>query len=231
MQFNVNSKIPIRLPPTISPGGTYNDQPTFDYDMEQHAVAVERTSNVESEFVYSLPNIRRHRRQNENEEARLLSQSAFNRITETLGALNKVGSFFLNMTREVNGEHGHRDSMQLISSSSSSSSTKKPLTTEKSTVFSIGYSTSTEKIASNSLPKISNQDLGQNITKDGGQFIKRIGQQPGKEFKSDKQALNEKIDMAALAEKKRKKHQATTPTKESIALHTTVSTTISPGLH
>lgn len=223
VQFNENSKIPIRLPPTIPPGGTYNDQLTFDYDMEEHAVAVERTSNVESEFVHSLPNVRRHRRQNEKDEARLLSQSAFNRITETLGALNKVGSFFLNMTREVNGEHGHRDNMQLISSSSSSSSTKKPLTTENST--------STEKIVSNSVPILSNKVLGQNITKDGGQFIKRIGQQPGKEFKSDKQALNEKIDMAALAEKKRKKHQAATPTKESIALHTTVSTTISPGLH
>lgn len=96
-------------------------------------IAARRSSDYDTEFldedreVFPLPNVRR-RRQNDD-QARLLSQSAFNRITETLGALNAVGKFFLNMTREVNGDHQQQnDDMQLISSSSSVQveSTKKP---------------------------------------------------------------------------------------------------------
>lgn len=168
----------------------------------------------EEEDVFPLPNVR-HRRQNE-EEGRLLSQSAFNRITETLGALNKVGSFFLNMTREVNGEQGHRGDMQLISSSSSSSSTagtKKPIISTSTTVFSTDLSTTTQKI--------------DNVIKTTEAIIKRVGLSQDKDSKLDTQTLNEKIDMAALAEKKRKKHQAVAPKKETIA--PVVSTTLAPG--
>lgn len=62
-------------------------------------------------------------------------------------------------------------------------------------------------------------------------LIKRIGlsEVPEKGSKIDEQVLNEKIDMAALAEKKRKKHQATISKKEIISTHTTQSTTIAPG--
>lgn len=168
----------------------------------------------EDKDVYPLPNVR-HRRQNDD-QARLLSQSTFNRITETLGALNKVGSFFLNMTREVNGDH--RDDMQLISSSSTSiTSTKKPTTIgQSSTVFSTTTLKTTPKPQQTTEPNIKRIGLSQASEKE-------------KESKVDKQTLNEKIDMAALTEKKRKKHQAISPKKETTVAHTTVSTTLSPG--
>lgn len=244
VQFDKNSKIPIQLPPTNSPDGTYSEQPIFDYDLEKHPFAEARSKFDlatelldEGEEVYPQPNVRR-RRQNE-EQGRLLSQSAFNRITETLGALNKVGSFFLNMTREVNGEHDYRGDMQLISSSSTiNMSTKKPTTIEHTGVFSTDYSTTTEKSVSDSFIKISSNKSGQNITNTIDTLTKRIGQSQEKESKTDKQTLNEKltvssisekIDMAALAEKKRKKHQAVASKKEILTAPTIVSTTISPG--
>lgn len=226
------------MPPTNA-DGAYHEEPVFDYDFGQPEVVARRRSDIESEFlnededVYPLPNVRR-RRQND-EQARLLSQSAFNRITETLGALNKVGSFFLNMTREVNGET-HRDDMQLISSSSHSiSSTTKPTTVEQSEVFSSSVKilkTTTSKpqsVPDAFLPITKN--VTKTITKTIEPLIKRIGlnQSPEKESKLDKQTLNEKIDMAALSEKKRKKHQAIAPKKETTVAYTTVSTTLSPG--
>lgn len=207
------------MPPTNSPDGTYKEQPIFNFDAEHHGISARRRSDLDIEFldeqedVFPLPNVR-HRRQNED-EGRLLSQSAFNRITETLGALNKVGSFFLNMTREVNGEHGHRGDMQLISSSSSSSSTtgtRKPIISTTTGVFSTDLSTTTQKT--------------DNITTTTEAIIKRIGL-PEKDSKLDTQTLNEKIDMAALAEKKRKKHQAVASKKDTIA--SVVSTTLAPG--
>lgn len=222
------------MPPTNA-DGAYHEEPVFDYDSDVPEVVARRRSDIDSEFlnededVYPLPNVRR-RRQND-EQARLLSQSAFNRITETLGALNKVGSFFLNMTREVNGEN-HRDDMQLISSSSHSiSSTLKPTTVEQSEVFSssvkiLKSTTSKPQSVTNAFLPIT-----KNVTKPIEPLIKRIGlnQAPEKESKIDKQTLNEKIDMAALTEKKRKKHQAIGSKKETTIAHTTVSTTLSPG--
>lgn len=244
MQLDKNAKVPIRLPPTNSPDGTYSEQPIFDYNAEPYAISARSKSLLEAEYldgneeVYPLPNVRRRRQ--DDEQGRLLSQSAFNRITETLGALNKVGSFFLNMTREVNGEHGHRGDMQLISSSSSTInvSTKKPTTAEHDGVFSTEHSTTSEKSVSDSYIKISNNKAVQNATKITEPLIKRIGQSPEKESKLDKQTLNdklavssisEKIDMAAMAEKKRKKHQAVASKKDTLVTHTTVSTTLSPG--
>lgn len=169
-----------------------------------------------------MPNIRR-RRQNDD-QGRLLSQSAFNRITETLGALNAVGIFFLNMTREVNGDNPQRDEMELISSSSSMvkvENTKKP-NTDKTNVFSVDLSTTTQQYA----PLTTKTS-----TKMPDTLIKRVGlsEQPTKGSKIDEQALNEKIDMAALAEKKRKKHQATMSKKEFSTIRTIISTTLSPG--
>lgn len=233
VQFDKNSKLPIHLPPTNAPNGAYHEVPILDpdhYNHEHSEIQARRRSDPDTEFlnedeeVFPLPNVRR-RRQNE-EEGRLLSQSAFNRITETLGALNKVGSFFLNMTREVNGDHQHnRDDMQLISSSSSIS-TKKPTTVEQSGVF----STSSLATSSQSVPDAF-LTINKNVTKNIEPIIKRIGlNQPSeKETKIDKQSLNEKIDMAALTEKKRKKHQAISSKKETTVAHTTVSTTLSPG--
>lgn len=211
------------LPPTNSPDGTYKEQPIFDFDAEHHGISARKRSDLDIEFlneeedVFPLPNVR-HRRQNE-EEGRLLSQSAFNRITETLGALNKVGSFFLNMTREVNGEQGHRGDMQLISSSSSLSSTlstKKPTISTTTGVFSTDLSTTTQKT--------------ENITRTTEGISKRIGlSQTEKYPQLDTQTLNEKIDIAALAEKKRKKHQAIPSKKETIAPNPTVSSALTPG--
>lgn len=192
----------------------------------------------EDEQVYPLPNVRRRRHDN-NDQPRLLSQSAFNRISETLGALNTVGNFFLNMTREVNGEQHHRGDMQLISSSSMQPTGS--LAIEPSSVFSTDlYTTSTQQSVPDALLTITKNVLGQNMTKTIVPLIKRVGQAPEKETKIDKQnvsekidklSLNEKIDMAALAEKKRKKHQAIPPKKEKISQQTTLSTTVSPGIH
>lgn len=237
--FDKNSKIPVNLPPTTSPDGTYYEHPIPDYDQEtddKPVVAARRMDSMAflaEDDVFPLPNVRR-RRQNENEQARLLSQSAFTRISETLGALNTVGNFFLNITREANGEQHHRGDMQLISSSSmfSSTTTVSPLMdliTETS-AFSIEHSTSTKQSVPDALLTITKNVLGQNMTKTIEPLVKRVGtNHPVKDSKIDKQSLNEKIDMAALAEKKRKKHQAVSTKKETIAPHTTVSTTILPG--
>lgn len=226
------------MPPTTSPDGTYHEQPIIDFDgVDEPQVAARRSDSMDflaEDEVYPLPNVRR-RRQNENEQARLLSQSTFSRISETLGALNTVGNFFLNITREANGEHDHRgDDMQLISSSSMvfPSSTNAPLielNTETS-AFSIDHLTSTKQSVPDALLTITKNVLGQNMTKTIEPLIKRVGVvHPVKEAKIDKQTLSEKIDMAALAEKKRKKHQAV-HTKKETTQHTTVSTTIAvPG--
>lgn len=225
------------MPPTNSPNGAYIEQPILDYDIEQRSISAQKRSDIDTEFlneseeVYPLPNVRR-RRQND-EQGRLLSQTAFNRITETLGALNKVGSFFLNMTREVKGEQNHRGDMQLISSSSSLSdsvNTKKPTTAEQSGIFSTDISTSTQHSHPDALLTITNNLLRDNVTKTIEPLIKRVGiSQTEKESKMDTHTLNEKIDMAALEEKKRKKHQAIGTKKETVAPHTTVSTTVAPG--
>lgn len=236
VQFDENSKIPIRLPPTTSPDGSYHEQPIFDYD---ESIA-RRRSDTDSEFlnendqVYQLPNVRRRR--HDTEQARLLSQSAFNRISETLGALNTVGNFFLNMTREVSGDQHNRGDMQLISSSSMQTTRSPDI--EPSSIFSIdSYDTSTQSVP-DALLTITKNVLGQNMTKTIEPLIKRVGQAPEKESKIDKLgvsekidklSLNEKIDMASLAEKKRKKHQAVPPKKEKIPQLISVSTTVSPG--
>lgn len=231
--FDKNSKIPVHLPP--SPSSV--ERPVPDYDFDQPEIVSRQRSLVdlntkfldEDKEVYPLPNVRR-RRQNSEEEARLLSQSTFNRITETLGALNKVGSFFLNMTREVNGDREqHPDEMQLISSSSDVvKNTNKPTTLEQVSFFSTDATTTT------STPHQTVSDKFLTITKNVTNIeplIKRVGtvQPPAKESKIDKQTLNEKIDMAALAEKKRKKHQAIASKKETVAPYTTISTTLAPG--
>lgn len=207
--------------------------------MEQGAISVPARSkfDIEPEFsgqrvnVIHRPNVRRYRRN--DGEGRLLSQSAFNRITETLGALNKVGSFFLNMTREVKGGHGQRGDMQLVSSSSQSLTmdTEKPTTSEQ-----FEENTAFPPTPSNSSMKI--VKMNQNSTKKMDVFITPQGQGQETETKVDKQtqrdeiaitSISEKIDMAALAEKKRKKHQAVGSKIDTLTVHTASSTTLSPG--
>lgn len=193
------------------------------------SIAGRRNSDIDfldaEKDIFPLPNVRR-RRQNDD-QARLLSQSAFNRITETLGALNAVGNFFLNMTREVNGDNNRRDDMELISSSSSNIENIKQPSTEKISIFSTDLSTTTQASIAT---KISSTI--KTSTKATETFHKRIGlsQQPVKGSKIDEQTLNEKIDMAALAEKKRKKHQAVSIKKEITTAHTSPNpSTLSPG--
>lgn len=81
---------------------------------------VRRTSRNEflEEEIFASPEVRRFRREDEDtiestedsssgedyddddgEEGRVLSSSAFNKISETLGALNTVGHFLVDMTR------------------------------------------------------------------------------------------------------------------------------------
>lgn len=89
-KLDENSKIPNHMPPIYSSDGTFSEG--FHYDVSQQAISARSKSDLDTEFpneFFHLSNVRRRRRQN-SEEGRLLSQSAFNRITETLGALNKV---------------------------------------------------------------------------------------------------------------------------------------------
>lgn len=208
----------------------YYEHPIPDYDAELPSISGRQSSSSDLDFldeekdIFPLPNVRRRR---QNDQGRLLSQSAFNRITETLGALNAVGNFFLNMTREVNGDNDRRDDMQLISSSSNIENKVQP-SNEKITTFSNDLSTTTQESVATKLLSTTKTS-----TKTTEPLIKRIGlsQQPIKGSKVDEQTLNEKIDMAALAEKKRKKHQAISPKKEIITTHASHPTTLSPGMY
>ena len=80
--------------------------------------------------------------------------------------------------------------------------------------------------------------MNQNSTKKMDLFIKSIGQgqemgsEVDKQTRSDEIAMtsiSEKVDIAALAEKKRKKHQAVGSKIDTLTVHTTSSTTLSPG--
>lgn len=207
----------------------YYEHPIPDYDAELPSISGRQSSSFDVDFldedkdIFPLPNVRRRR---QNDQGRLLSQSAFNRISETLGALNAMGNFFLNMTREVNGDNDRRDDMQLISSSSSKVENKIQPSTEKISTFSHDLSTTTQQSVATKLSSTTKSSA--KITE---QFIKRIGlsEQPVKGSKVDEQTLNEKIDMAALAEKKRKKHQAINTKNEVMTTHTLNPTTLSPG--
>lgn len=191
---------------------------------------------------FPLPNVRRRRQH--DEQSRMLSQSAFSRISETLGALNTVGSFLVNITRGANGDH--RGDMQLISSSSMNS---------RPSSASLVYDPSEVEVSTQSVPDailtLTKNMLGQNVTRKIEPLIKRVHtptvfhkepvplisapsttavtatttiEVPRKEAKIDRiSTLDEKIDIAAMAEKKRKKHQVT-------ASKVTQSTsTVSPG--
>lgn len=229
------------MPPTTSPNGSYQERPIFDFSNtdERGRSDVDDEFPSENSHANPLPNIRRRR--HETEQSRLLSQSAFNRISETLGALNTVGNFFLNITREVNGNQHNRGDMQLISSSLIQT-TRTPII-QSSNILSTDefYSSSTEQTIPDPLLKITKNVLSRNMTKTIEPLIKRVEQISDKEPKLDKQneriekidklTLNEKIDMAALAEKKRKKHQALAPKVEKISEEKLpqLLTTVSPG--
>lgn len=275
VKLDKNDRKPIFLPPNSSPDGTYHERPMLQYEDELPASSAPPVAPVKrmasrrndramrflsDDEVFPLPNVRR-RRQNENEQARRLSQSTFNRISQTLGALNTMGNFFLNITREVNGDPGHqshRGDMQLVSSSATStsvaaSSTTTTTTTKKApatpttapttrspasashsptstTEHSPTTKTPTRQGKPDPLPAITKTGLGPNATKTIEPLIKRVGNDYSavdKNTLADKQTLSEKIDMAALAEKKRKKHQATTFKKETTLA--SFATTIAPG--
>lgn len=196
---------------------------------------------LSADEVFPLPNVRRKRHQDDG--ARLLSQSAFSRISETLGALNTVGSFLVNITRGGNGEQHHRGDMHLISSSIPStaiSENKLPPDTFSNDDLldsEVVVSSTTQQSMPNAILTLTKNVLGQNMTKTIEPLIKRVGtitptthngKDSLKESKLDKISLSEKIDMAALAEKKRKKHQAVNPKKETTIIP---SSTVTPGTH
>lgn len=230
VQLDKNSKKPIFLPPNASSDGTYHETPVLEYDDELPMIAARRRSDKSVDFldedeIYPLPNVRRRRQNDKQQQARLLSQSAFNRISETLGALNTVGNFFLNITREANGDQHNHGDMQLISSSSMNilSTTISP-EIDHSKIYTIEPLITTQQSIPDAFLTIT-----KNVTKNIEPLIKRVdidGNNTENVSNFDKQSLSEKIDMAALAEKKRKKHQAISPKKETIS----VSSTVSPGL-
>lgn len=260
-QFNLNDKkkVAVHLPPAFA--SVYQEhRPTFtaddgDIDVDESVVIAARRVDdgsmkyLTDDDVFPLPNVRR-RRQNDDDQARLLSQSAFSRISETLGALNTVGSFLVNITRGANGDQHHRGDMHLISSSMLSPAMATTKLPSHSAVISelldeeVVISSSTQQSVPDAILTLTKNVLGQNMTKTIEPLIKRVGsngnhhssnvnhhsssgKEPLKESKIDKQTLSEKIDMAALAEKKRKKHQAIHPKKETTI---TPSSTVSPGM-
>lgn len=245
--------MPIHLPPAFA--SIYQEhRPSFtaeDGDIPEDrsvAIASRRIDDASIKFladedVFPLPNVRRRRRQNDDDQARLLSQSAFSRISETLGALNTVGSFLVNITRGANGDQHHRGDMHLISSSMLSPAITTTKLPSNSAVFDelldseVVVSSSTQQSVPDAILTLTKNVLGQNMTKTIEPLIKRVGvsnnhngnaMEPQKESKIDKQTLSEKIDMAAMAEKKRKKHQAVHPKKETT---TASSSTVAPGTH
>lgn len=252
VKFNLNDKkkVPVHLPPAFA--SIYQEhRPTFtaedgDIDDDESVVIASRrvdsasTKYLSDDDVFPLPNVRRRRRQNDD-HARLLSQSAFSRISETLGALNTVGSFLVNITRGANGDQHHRGDMNLISSSMLSPAVATTKLPSQSAVLSelldseVAMSSTTQQSVPDAILTLTKNVLGQNMTKTIEPLIKRVGvsnshngnaKEPQKEAKLDKQTLSEKIDMAALAEKKRKKHQAVHPKKETTL---EPSSTVAPG--
>lgn len=180
---------------------------------------------VEYPYMVDEASKRSRRHNTDSEEARLLSPSAFSRISETLGALNTVGNFLVNFTRGDTFHHGmnnqnahahdvpsaHRvdhleaeslddePPMQMISSSSSDSSVPNAILTLTKTM------------------------LGQNVTKTIEPFIKRVGVSNNGE-KHEVTTINQNVNTASLLEKKRKKHQA-----ENDNIENHIVSTVAPG--
>lgn len=164
---------------------------------------------------------RRHNSDEEDEEdnqGRLLSPSAFSRISETLGALNTVGNFLVNFTRggdnshyhQMHGQHqnGHRidhldaesmdvdgePHMQLISSSSLSSPSS-----------ALSPSGNGDSSVPDAILTLTKNVLGQNMTKTIAPLIKRVGMMNTNQEPS---VISQKIDLADISyDNKRKKHQ------------------------
>lgn len=229
---NSNKKIVPFLPPAPSAIGHLQEhQPIANNDDDEDGPGFRIGRRMDDgpitylaeEDVFPLPNVRRRRR-NENEEARLLSQSAFSRISETLGALNTVGSFLVNITRGANGDH--RSDMQLISSSSMNLNKPNPSINNQLQFDSTEKDESAQSVP-DAILTLTKNVLGQNMTKTIEPLIKRVHtpivmqehvpttstertlSTAEKDFRIiEMQSLNEKIDLAALEEKKRKKHQA-----------------------
>lgn len=178
---------------------------------------------------------RRHNSDEEDEEdnqGRLLSPSAFSRISETLGALNTVGNFLVNFTRggdsshyhQTNGPHqnGHRidhldaesldadePHMQMISSSSMSASGN------------VGESSVPDAILT-----ITKNVLGQNMTKTIAPLIKRVGMIT-KGDGQEPSVISQKIDLDGIGyDNKRKKHQTDNGKLEGQDV-----STVAPGAH
>lgn len=248
---NSNRKVQPFIPPAPSASGYLQEhQPIVSADEEQEdAVGLRIGRRIDDgpvkylaeEDVFPLPNVRRRRR-NENEEARLLSQSAFSRISETLGALNTVGSYLVNITRGATNNGDNRGDMQLISSSSMHLNKPNPSVNNQLLIESTEKDSTTQSVP-DAILTLTKNVLGQNMTRTIEPLIKRVhtpivmkehiasanNQASSAEDSRiiDTQTLSEKIDLAALQEKKRKKHQAigtkvSTPTKIA-------STTIAPA--
>lgn len=163
----------------------------------------------------SRPKKHRKKIQQEEDGNRLLSPSAFSKISQTLGALNTVGNFLVNMTRGgalSNKPQPNRGDMQLISTSAASSSLP-------------SFSPSQ---LSGTTASVTLDVHGLNATESIEPLIKRVGVSGNDETANKQQTLDEKIDMDALAEKKRKKHQAF-PTKKEPTASKPVAVTVTPG--
>lgn len=257
---NANRKIEPHVPPvTIGFGDAWQEhRPVAIDDDEESGARIGRRMDdgpinlLTDDQFFALPNVRRRRRHHDDEQARLLSQSAFSRISETLGALNTVGSFLVNITRGANGDH--RGDMQLISSSALGGN--KPQTSVNNQLFFEPVETTTAQSVPDALLTLTKNVLGHNMTKTIEPLIKRVHTPtvthkepvtsassarttttasatkttslPRKDAHIDIQLLSEKIDMAALEEKKRKKHQAI-HTKIASPTKPVATSTVAPG--
>lgn len=174
---------------------------------------------VEYPYMVDEASKRSRRHNTDSEEARLLSPSAFSRISETLGALNTVGNFLVNFTRGDTFHHGHLNNQNGHTQDVDSAHRVDHLEAE-----SLDDERPMQMISSSAVPNailtLTKTMLGQNVTKTIEPFIKRVGI-------SDKHELttsNQNVNTGSSPEKKRQKHQA-----ENNNVENHISSTVAPG--
>lgn len=172
---------------------------------------------------------KRSRRHNMDSEAemRLLSPSAFSRISETLGALNTVGSFLVNFTRGDTFQHGHLSNQNSQTHHGPSSHRVDHLEAESLSdepPMQMISSSSSDSSVPNAILTLTKTMLGHNVTKTIEPFIKRVGiSSPGEKY-DETTVSSQHVETSSLAQKKRKKHQAENDKNEN---H--VVSTVAPG--
>lgn len=167
-----------------------------------------------SSYFGSDANAKRSRRHNmdgngdnEDGQGRLLSPSAFSRISETLGALNTVGNFLVNFTRGDNGHyhqtHNHNTHNLPANDHSIDHLDAEALSDERPMQMISSSSTMDATSVPDALLTLTKNVLGQNMTKTIEPLIKRVGMMTKVETQ-EQPSMGHRID---ADENKRKQHE------------------------